>query len=103
MSRLILLRETQLIAFYISKLGHEQQVLIYANYLENIVANDERAEALAFGEASNLDVQAITVQIVENVISRPHEVGDLGDLLVRDKQFYLVLFTVLLLFSAKVN
>lgn len=82
-SRLIQLKQTQLIAFYISKLPRELQVQIYAKYLENVVDNDERAEALAFADACDLDVQTITVQIVDNIISRPHEVSDCGDLQVR--------------------
>ncbi|CAG9773100.1 unnamed protein product [Ceutorhynchus assimilis] len=65
--RLMMMGETQLVAYYVSKLNTLSQVHIYAKHLETILEHEQRKEALKFAEECGLDVLAITKQIVENI------------------------------------
>lgn len=77
------MKQTQLVAYYVSKLNSNSQVLYYASYLEKIVENDERKEALIFAENSGLDVYAVTRKVVENIRNYPHELEESGNLQVK--------------------
>lgn len=76
------MNETPLVAYYVGKLGPDKQVQVFASYLERILDNEERKDALTYAEDSGLDTKAITKQVVKNIRSRPHEVLDFGDLQV---------------------
>lgn len=76
------MHETALVAFYVSKLGSEKQVFVYAAYLEPILDNEERKEALSAADDNGLNTQKITKQVVENIRNRPHETTNFGDLQV---------------------
>ncbi|KAB0794317.1 hypothetical protein PPYR_11156 [Photinus pyralis] len=78
--RLAEMDETRLVSFYVSKLGVQKQVEVYASYLERILDDNERREALAFAEDCGLDTHAIAKRVVENIRNRPHEIGALGNL-----------------------
>jgi nuclear pore complex protein Nup107 len=78
-SRLSEMNETQLVAFYVSKLGKRKQVL-YAQHCEKILEHDDRQAALAYAEDFSLDVFAITNRIVESISNRPSEVECPGNL-----------------------
>ncbi|XP_056635270.1 nuclear pore complex protein Nup107 [Diorhabda sublineata] len=78
--RLMVLNETQLVAFYVSKLNPTNQVLLYSKYLEKIIAQEDRKDALMFAEDSGLDVHAITKQVVENIRNIPHATEEDGNL-----------------------
>lgn len=67
------MKETQLVAFYVSKLSRSNQVHIYAKYLENITKDEERKSALTYAEDSGLNILAITKQVMENIRNIPHE------------------------------
>lgn len=71
--RLMEMKETQLVAFYVSKLNRSSQVQLYAKYLEDITEIEERKSSLTYAEDSSLDVFAITKQVVENIRNIPHE------------------------------
>lgn len=81
--RLADMNRTELVAFYVSKLSTESQIQLYAAYLEKILNNDERLEALQQAEQHGLNVFAITKQVVENIRKRPHEVEQSGNLQVK--------------------
>lgn len=74
------MKETQLVAYYVGKANLSSQVHLYASYLEHIVDNEMRKQSLQYAEDSNLDVYAITKQVVENIRNYPHDVNAYGDL-----------------------
>ncbi|XP_025833875.1 nuclear pore complex protein Nup107-like [Agrilus planipennis] len=74
------LKETQLIAYYVSKLDSNKQVDVYASYLEEITEDLDRREALKFGENCGLDTVKVTKQVVYNIRNKPHEISEGGDL-----------------------
>ncbi|XP_050509495.1 nuclear pore complex protein Nup107 [Diabrotica virgifera virgifera] len=78
--RIMLANETQLVAFYVSKLNPSNQVHLYAKYLEKIIDQQERKSALIFAEDSGLEVHAITKQVLENIRNLPHETEENGSL-----------------------
>lgn len=75
--------ETQLVTFYVSKLGPQNQIHLCASYFERITELEERKEALHFAEDSGLNTHKITKQVVENIRNQMHDVGDFGGLTVR--------------------
>lgn len=77
------MKETQLVTFYIGKLGSQHQVYLCASYFEGITETEERKAALAFAEDSGLNTEEITKQVVENIRNRMHDVGDFSGLLVK--------------------
>lgn len=77
------MNQTELVAFYVSKLCTESQIQLYASYLEKILNNDERKNALEQAEQQGLNVFAITKQVVENIRNHPHEVEQSGNLQVK--------------------
>nr|XP_023016171.1 nuclear pore complex protein Nup107 [Leptinotarsa decemlineata] len=79
-NRLMTMQETQLVAYYVSKVSRSSQVYMYSKYLEKIVNNEERKSSLIFAEESGLDVLAITQQIVENVINISQELEQSGNI-----------------------
>ncbi|KAL3266435.1 hypothetical protein HHI36_010609 [Cryptolaemus montrouzieri] len=72
--RLQKLGETQLVAFYLSKVSKTRQVMLYAAHLEDIVDNDERRAALSYAEDFDLNVLEITKKVVENIRNKPHDI-----------------------------
>lgn len=83
------MKETQLVTFYIGKLGSQHQVYLCASYFEKLTDTEERKTALAFAEESCLNVEEITKQVVENIRNRMHGIGDFNGLLVRSKSVSL--------------
>lgn len=83
------MNETQLVAFYVSKLNSQSQVEIFASYLEHILENEPRKDALMHAEYNGLNIFATTKQVVENIRRKPHEVEACGELQVR---IFLLLF-----------
>lgn len=77
-SRLMEMKETELVAFYVSKIGRHLQVPLYASYLENIIDNDERKEALQYADSCGMEVFAITKKVVENIRNMPYETDEKG-------------------------
>lgn len=68
--------EPQLVAYYTATLSQHQQIRLYAQFLENITGNDERKEALQFGEEAGLNMKIITKQVVENIRNKPEDFDD---------------------------
>ncbi|XP_067007328.1 nuclear pore complex protein Nup107 [Anabrus simplex] len=75
---LMKMREPQLVAYYVAALPQEDQVLLYAQFLEDIVDNKERQLCLSIAEDVGLDVFFITKTVVENIRNReaPNEYPD---------------------------
>lgn len=93
------MNETQLISFYVSKLGSSKQIMIYALHLEKIVNNDERKQALKYAEDNGLNVYEITKQVVESIRKRPNELMEqqqninklnVGFTFTRNFRFFLI-------------
>lgn len=63
-----------LIAFYTSTLSPEAQVVNYAQFLERITNHEERRKCLTAAEDANLNVEAITKLMVENIRQKNIEV-----------------------------
>lgn len=61
--------DAQLVAYYTSTLKKEQQIELYSSFLEKIVDNTERKEALKFGEDAGLDVRMISRKVSETIIN----------------------------------
>ncbi|XP_030749921.1 nuclear pore complex protein Nup107 [Sitophilus oryzae] len=78
--RLMQMKETQLIAFYVNKLSPSKQVHMYAQYLENIIDYEERKISLEYADECGLDVMSVARQVVENIRKRPEEVDKSGNL-----------------------
>lgn len=76
------MNETQLVAFYVSKLSKQKQISVYSAYMETILNEEERKLALSFGEEFSLDVLKTTKTVVENIISRPTDLDVSGNLQV---------------------
>lgn len=76
------MNDTPLVAFYVSRLSRNNQIHLYAKYLEDIIEDEERKSSLSYAEDSGLDVFAITKQVVENIRNRPHEMDADINLLV---------------------
>lgn len=74
------MNETQLVAFYVSKLGKRKQVLLYSKHCQKLLSADQRKNALTFAEDFNLDVFAITQHTVESITNRPSETELSGNL-----------------------
>lgn len=79
--RLMEMGETQLVTFYIGKLGSQNQVYLCASYFEEILDYEERKAALVFAEESGLNTEEITKQVVENIRNQMHDVADFCGLL----------------------
>ncbi|KAL7307217.1 hypothetical protein TKK_0000940 [Trichogramma kaykai] len=61
------LGDPTLVAYYVSTLGRDAQIINYAKFLEHIQDNDQRTKCLSAAEAVNLDIFAITKLVVENI------------------------------------
>lgn len=59
--------DPQLVAYYVATLPQEDQVTMYADFLENITNSDERRVCLEAAEMLELQVEAITQRVVENI------------------------------------
>ncbi|XP_008546727.1 nuclear pore complex protein Nup107 [Microplitis demolitor] len=75
---LIEIGEPTLVAFYTAALPQEEQVNYYALYLERIRDTEMRKRCLSAAEDANLNVEAITKMVVENI--RNKNVGDVDKL-----------------------
>ncbi|XP_066600426.1 nuclear pore complex protein Nup107 isoform X2 [Prorops nasuta] len=64
---LIDLGDPVLIAFYTATLPQEDQIINYASYLENIRDIELRKKCLTAADDANLNVEAITKLVVENI------------------------------------
>lgn len=76
------MNETQLVAYYVSKLNTTSQVYLYAQHLEQIIDHNERKEALDYADECGLDVLAVTKQIVENIRNKAEDMDQIGNLQV---------------------
>lgn len=56
-----------LVAYYTSTLPRDVQIINYAQFLENIIDYEERKKCLNAAEDANLNVEAITKLVVENI------------------------------------
>lgn len=68
--------EAQLVAYYTATLEQEQQIKLYASFLENITDNEERKLALQYGEETGLNIKVITKTVVENIRNRSEDFDD---------------------------
>ncbi|KAK7861733.1 hypothetical protein R5R35_008705 [Gryllus longicercus] len=62
--------DPQLVACYVATLPQEDQVKLYANFLENITEENERTACLTAAEDAGLDIEVITKRVVENIRNR---------------------------------
>ncbi|XP_055874618.1 nuclear pore complex protein Nup107-like isoform X1 [Biomphalaria glabrata] len=67
---LISKKHTSLVAHYVSKLNPEDQVQMYATFLEDIGAQEEQQKCLKLAEEEGLDVARITKTVVERIRMR---------------------------------
>lgn len=56
-----------LIAFYTATLPQEDQITNYASYLEGVAEHEQRRKCLRAAEDANLNVEAITKLVVQNI------------------------------------
>ena len=64
---LIEIGDPTLVAFYTATLPQEEQITNYACYLEGVKENEQRKRCLRAAEDANLNVEAITKLVVENI------------------------------------
>lgn len=76
------MQETELVAFYVSKINLDAQIQLYASHLEHILDNEKRKAALVCAEDNGLNIFATTKQIVENIRRKPHQLDPCGELQV---------------------
>ncbi|XP_071554168.1 nuclear pore complex protein Nup107-like [Temnothorax nylanderi] len=76
---LIEIGDPTLIAFYTATLPQEDQITNYASYLECVKEHEQRKKCLRAAEDANLNVEAITKLVVEN-IRKKHLECDATDL-----------------------
>lgn len=72
------MEDTQLVAFYVSKTNAKKQVKIYSSYLEKIMDDTERREALKLAERCGLNIDVITKTVVENIKNKPIEMNEVS-------------------------
>lgn len=60
-------QEPSLVAYYTATLPPEDQVTLYANFLQQIDQSELRKSALAAAESVHLPVEDITQRVVENI------------------------------------
>ncbi|XP_015597229.1 nuclear pore complex protein Nup107 [Cephus cinctus] len=72
---LIKLGDANLVAYYTATLPQEDQVKNYAYFLENVKDHQQRKRCLEAAEAANLNVEAITKLVVENIRHKNIELG----------------------------
>lgn len=65
------MRESKLVAWYVSQLPQEDQIYYYAAFLEEITDLDERATCLEAAQEAGLNVDVITKTVVENIRQQP--------------------------------
>lgn len=82
---LIDIGDPTLIAFYTATLPQEEQVVLYASYLEGVRATVMRKLCLSAAEDANLNVEAITKMVVENIRGKNVEDFDTIDRDVNSK------------------
>lgn len=70
---LIQINDAQLVAFYTAALPRDMQIHLYSQFLNTIFETTQRQRSLEEGENCGLDIEAITVQTVENVLNTIHE------------------------------
>lgn len=66
-----------LVAYYTATLPQEDQVTNYASFLEAVKEYDQRKKCLAAAEEANLNVEAITKLVVENIRQKNVELESL--------------------------
>lgn len=66
-----------LVAYYTSTLPKRTQVTTYAAFLENVKDYEKRKQCLAAAEVANLNVEAITKLVVENIRKKNTDLEDL--------------------------
>jgi len=71
---LIEMGDPTLIAFYTATLPQEEQITNYAFYLEDVKEHEQRKKCLRAAEDANLNVEAITKLVVENIRKKNVEV-----------------------------
>ncbi|EEB10806.1 Nuclear pore complex protein Nup107, putative [Pediculus humanus corporis] len=64
---LIEMRESKLVAWYVSQLSQEDQIYYYAAFLEEITDSEERNACLKAAQEAGLNVDVITKTVVENI------------------------------------
>lgn len=64
-----------LVAFYTATLPQNDQVTIYASYLENIEELELRKKCLSAAEEANLNIEEITKLVVENIRQKDVELA----------------------------
>lgn len=69
-----------LVAFYTATLPQEDQITNFASYLEGVKKIEERKRCLVAAEDANLNVEAITKLVVENVRQKNINLETNGDL-----------------------
>lgn len=60
-------RDPQLVAYYTATLPQDDQITLYADFLESITDSNERRNCLEAAELVELEVEAITQRVVENI------------------------------------
>ncbi|XP_055373682.1 nuclear pore complex protein Nup107 [Condylostylus longicornis] len=73
---LILMKEPQLVAFYVAALPVNLQIILYSKFLEGIKETQERFEALEEASSAGLDVESITtytVRVIRNIEQPPSD------------------------------
>ncbi|XP_075228715.1 nuclear pore complex protein Nup107 [Lycorma delicatula] len=66
-------RDPELVAHYVATLPQENQVNVFASYLETVTDPEERHLCLKAAEAVELQVEAITQRVVENIRNKTAE------------------------------
>ena len=61
------MRESKLVAWYVSQLSQEDQIYYYAAFLEEITDSEERNACLKAAQEAGLNVDVITKTVVENI------------------------------------
>lgn len=61
------MRESKLVAWYVSQLTQEDQIYYYAAFLEEITDAEERSTCLLAAQEAGLNIDLITKTVVENI------------------------------------
>ncbi|CAG2104167.1 unnamed protein product [Medioppia subpectinata] len=70
---LISKHETELVAFYTSQLPAANQITAYAKLLERVYHEEDRKMCILLAKNANLDINAITMTVVDNVRVKAEE------------------------------
>ncbi|KAL1138207.1 hypothetical protein AAG570_009898 [Ranatra chinensis] len=75
--------EPNLVAYYVAMMPDDDQIDLYATFLESVTDSEKRIECLRAAEKYELNIKRITQKVVQNIRNRRTELEDTDETLAR--------------------